>query len=91
MLRIDLSRQAVKFLKRLPPKHGRQVATKIMELRDNPTPHDSIVMKGKASLYRRADVGEYRIVYRVVADTLSVIVVGNRNDSSIYRQIERKL
>ena len=91
MLRIDLSRQAAKVLTRLPPKHARQVSTKIMELRENPSPHDSIAMKGKAASYRRADVGEYRIVYRVVADTLYVVVVGNRNDGRVYRQLERKL
>ena len=91
MLKIDLSRQTKKFLKRVQPKHGKQIARKIQELRRNPRPHDSWPLKGKASAYRRADVGEYRIVYRVEGDTLRVYVVGRRNDADVYRRLERIL
>ena len=91
MLRIDLRRGVVKFLRKLPPKHERQVDRKIQELRQNPRPHDLWPLKGKASAYRRADVGEYRIVYRVEGDTLRVYVVGRRNDSDVYRRLERIL
>ncbi len=90
MLKVDVSRQAAKFLKGLPPKHGQQVAVKIMQLREDPQPHDSIQMKGKAATYRRADVGEYRIVYCVKGDTLQVVLVGKRNDEEIYRMLARK-
>ena len=91
MLKIDSSRQATKFLKRVQPKHGKQIARKIQELRRNPRPHDSRPLKGRESVYRRADVGEYRIVYRVEGDTLRVYIVGRRNDSDVYRRLERFL
>jgi len=90
MLKINPSRQAAKFLKRLPPKQARQVARKITELRTNPEPHDSRQLKGKVSAYRRADVGEYRIIYRVEKDTLNLVVVGKRNDDEAYRILLRK-
>ena len=45
MLKINLSRQAVKRLKKLPDKHAKQVATKITELTSNPYPQDSLKLK----------------------------------------------
>ncbi len=48
-------------------------------------------LKGKAAAFRRADIGEYRIVYRVEGDTLYLTVIGKRNDSSVYRIVARKL
>jgi mRNA interferase RelE/StbE len=91
MLSLDLSRQAAKFLRGLPSKHAKQIAGKIVALRDDPEPPDSATLKGKASAYRRADVGEYRIVYSVDADTLRVFVIGKRNDDEVYRLLQRKL
>lgn len=91
MLRIDLRRDVRKFVAALPPKHARQVARKILGLAENPEPHDSIVLKGKSAAFRRADVGEYRIVYRVEGETLKVVLVGKRNDSEIYRRLKRLL
>lgn len=88
MLKIDISKRAGKFLTKVPPKHGRQLATKIQELRTNPEPHDSQVLKGH-SPYRRADVGEYRIVYFVQENTLRIDLVGKRNDDDIYKQLKR--
>jgi mRNA interferase RelE/StbE len=91
VLRIDLSRPAAKFLQAVPPKHGRQIAAKIAALRDDPEPHDSIRMKGEAAAFRRADVGEYRIVYQVEGDLLRIVLVGRRNDSDVYRRLERRI
>jgi mRNA interferase RelE/StbE len=94
MLKLDPSRQAHKFLKHLQasnPKHARQFVHKIQALRDDPQPPGSTLLKGKAAAYRRADIGEYRIVYRVEADTLKLALIGKRNDADIYRQLERKL
>lgn len=94
MLKIDPSRQAQKFLQELQqgsPKHARQLAHKLQALREDPAPPDAASMKGKAATWWRVDAGEYRIVYRVEADTLKVAVIGRRNDAAVYRQLERKL
>jgi mRNA interferase RelE/StbE len=88
MRKVDLSRQAAKFLRQLPPKHGRQVAAKISQLAADPEPPDSKPLKGYP--YLRADSGEYRIVYEHAADELRVLIVGNRNDDEVYRQLRRR-
>jgi len=75
----------------LATKHAKQIAGKIVSLRENPEPPDSVALKGKASEYRRTDIGEYRIIYRVESDTLRVFIIGKRNDDEVYRLLQRKL
>ncbi|NUM88728.1 MAG: type II toxin-antitoxin system RelE/ParE family toxin [Bdellovibrionales bacterium] len=88
MLKIDLSKRAGKFLQKLPGKQARQLAIKIQSLRSHPEPPDSLPQKGHAP-FRRADAGEYRIIYFVESDTLVVILVGKRNDDEICKQLKR--
>ena len=88
MLKIEIAKRAAKLLARLLPKHARQLAIKIQDLRMNPAPHDSKLLKGHAP-YRRADMGEYRIIYFVQGDILKIDLVGKRNDDEIYKQLRR--
>ena len=88
MLKIEISKRAAKFLKELHGKQARQVGTKIQELRNNPSPNDSIKLKGHP--YRRTDIGEYRIVYYVETDILKIHVVGKRNDDEVYKILRRE-
>jgi mRNA interferase RelE/StbE len=88
MLKIEISKRAGKFLTTLPPKQGRQLAVKIQQLRENPEPNDSLLLKGFAP-YRRADQGEYRIIYYVQDDILKVDLIGKRNDDDVYKQLRR--
>ncbi len=88
MLRLDLSKKTLPFLDKFPPKQFKQVSNKIFSLMTNPEPHDSKELKGYP--YRRADIGEYRIVYRVEGDVLKIAVVGKRNDSDVYKKLARR-
>jgi mRNA interferase RelE/StbE len=83
VLKLDLTRQARRFLETLPPKQFRQVVNKVFSLMSVPDSPDTIQMHGYP--YRRADIGEYRIVYRVESGTLKVACVGKRNDDEVYR------
>ncbi len=88
-LRVD--RQTVKGLARLDAKRFRQVVTRILDLGQDPRPHDSEELQG----YRdpevpgrkgfRVDQGEYRILYTVdqVRRVVIVFRVGHRSD--VYR------
>jgi mRNA interferase RelE/StbE len=90
MLRLRLSKDASDFLPTRQPKHQRQIAAKIQTLRDDPSPIDSKAIIGQRREFRRADIGEYRIIYRVEADTLFVAAIGKRNDDEVYRKLRRK-
>jgi len=90
MLEIRLSNQAGKFLKKLVPKHRKQVAGKIKELMSNPLPHDSKTVRGHPP-YMRADIGEYRLIYKTQDDRqlLLVAIIGKRNDDHVYKLFQR--
>ena len=89
MLRVNLSRQSAKFIRKLTAKHARQVAAKITQLRSNPYPQDSLKLKGYA--YHRTDIGEYRIIYQVEESVLEILLIGKRNDDEVYKKLKRKL
>lgn len=82
-----MRRDAGKFIDRIPQKHARQILEKIEALRIDPEPGDSSLLKGAP--YRRADAGEYPIIYWFDDTTLSVVLVGKRNDDDVYRQLKR--
>lgn len=89
MLRLDLTKDAKKFLARLPSKHKKQVARKIEELRANPQPHDSILMKNSTDTFRNTS-GEYRIIYKFDDTALRISIIGKRNDGEAYKAYKRK-
>lgn len=74
MLKVEISKRAEKFIRKLQVKQARQIIAKILELRLNPEPQDSKQLKGFEN-YRRADVGEYRIVYFVRGSIILVDVL----------------
>ena len=83
MLKLDITKQVLKFFRPLPAKQYRQIFNKILALMEDPEPTDSSPLIGYP--YRRADIGEYRIVYRVEEDCLKVALIGKRNDDEVYR------
>ncbi len=87
MLELNLDRRAEKFIEKRPPKHRGQMYRKLEELLVNPVPPDPKPLGGHALL--RADVGEYRIVYRVEGSFLHVYLVGKRNDDEVYKKLKR--
>ena len=89
MYKLEITRAAGKFLEQLPAKQFRQVVLTVLKLRQNPEAHDSKQLRGYPE-YKRVDVGEYRVIYRLEADTLVIALVGKRNGDEIYKQFRRK-
>ena len=87
MNKLDITKTAVKFLERLPPKQFRQIVRTVFKLRELSEPHDSKQLVGHPE-YRRVDIGEYRTIYRIDDDTVKICVIGKRNDSEIYRRFK---
>ena len=90
MLKINLSKDAERFLKKIPAKHSKQIAERLYTLLQDPEALPSVELKGYAP-YRRAKSGEYRIIFYVEEDTLFVPLIGKRNDDEVYQLLKRFL
>jgi mRNA interferase RelE/StbE len=86
VLKLNITKQVLKFFRPLPAKQYRQVFNKTLGLMEDPEPHDSSPLIRYR--YRRADIGEYRVVYRVEKNCLKVALIGKRNDDEVYRQLK---
>ena len=87
MLKLDLSRDALGFIRTLNPKQYRQVVGTVFRLLQNPEPQDASALIGYP--YHRVDISEYRIIYNVDRDVLKVFLIGKRNNE-IYRILRRR-
>ena len=87
MLTINVSRQAEKYLLKIPVKHAKQIAKTIVQLQQDHQ-RQSIALKGYDPFYR-AKSGEYRIIFFVDHKTLHITLIGKRNDDEIYKLIKR--
>ena len=88
MYKLDITKSVDRFLNKLKPKQFRQILQTILKLRLDPNSHDSKQLIGSPE-YRRVDIGEFRIIYRVEADVIKIAVVGKRNDNEVYRKFEK--
>ena len=83
MRTLAYTHDAIKFLKNLDAKQFRQLGLKVFSLLSDPRPNDSIEMKGGKGRFR-VDVGEFRIIYRFDENSVSILVIGKRNDGEVY-------
>ena len=89
-LSIKISKQAGKFIGKLPPKQYKQVVNAALSLMKEPEPHDSKLLKGSKDNNRRVDIGEYRVIYREQDEIILVLVIGKRNDDEVYEILDRQ-
>jgi mRNA interferase RelE/StbE len=62
-----------------------RIRSAVRALADDPTPSDSIAMRGKGIGLYRLRVGRYRIVYRLKEERLSVLVIRVGHGSEVYK------
>lgn len=86
----NLSEDAIDFVRSISPKHARQILLKIIALCNDSRPNDAQPLKNSPEGYWRADIGEYRIIYRDANDILEIPLVGKRNDDEVYKRLSRK-
>lgn len=91
MKHLKMSNQAAKFLATLDAKQYRQVGQKVFSLLQNSEPPDSAGLAGAKNGERRADAGEYRIIYTTSETEVDVQVIGKRNGDEVYRIWQRML
>lgn len=88
-MKLEITKQADKFWSDLQAKQYKQIGKTVLGLLKEPHPHDSAELKGAENGERRVDVGEYRVVYTFEGDTISILVIGLRNDGDVYKIWER--
>ena len=78
---VTLTRQAEKFLSKIPKNYYQSISEHLIALGNNPFPHGSIKLHGSDNDYR-IRVGPYRILYTVHHKELiiAVITIGHRKD-----------
>lgn len=77
-IRFD-EQHAYRPLRKLEVKAGLTILTAIMDLAADPYPPASKQLVGSDAL-RRLRVGDYRVIYEVVADAIQVHEVGHRRE-----------
>jgi mRNA interferase RelE/StbE len=83
---LQIGKPAVKSLKALELKPFKQIMVKILLLQSDPKPQDCKALKGYPGGYR-VDQGEFRILYTIEENTISIFRVGKRNDGEVYRNL----
>jgi len=90
MHKLNPTKDALDFWNGLDPKQYRQIGRKILSLLLDPFPNDSKSLVGYSG-YFRVDCGEYRIIYKLETDTIKLVLIGLRNDGTVYKKLDRKL
>ena len=88
--KVEIRPAALEFIRKLSPKHQRQIRSKIDGLENNPRPANAEQLRGYADFWRLRS-GDYRIIYTIQDQILlvTVVTVGNRGD--IYERLRRML
>jgi mRNA interferase RelE/StbE len=81
---VEFLRTALKELAKLPVEVKQRIASKIEELKTNPYPPGVKALKnGEGRL--RLRVGDYRVIYRVEADQLVIVIIKIGHRKNIYK------
>lgn len=80
MLKITISKQALKVLQKMQPKQARRIRDVIKLIAENPERDDLDIKKMVNMDAYRVRVGQYRVIYSEDGHILDVIRVGVRGD-----------
>ncbi|NJO24574.1 MAG: type II toxin-antitoxin system RelE/ParE family toxin [Bacteroidia bacterium] len=80
MYKVVIERYAEKQLAKIPPPDFNRIAKAISALSENPRPHGYKKLKGRPGY--RVRIGNYRVIYAIQDNILTVFVIdiGDRKD-----------
>jgi mRNA interferase RelE/StbE len=84
MYRIKVTRAAERDLTALPKSVFKRVDAKIQSLAEDPYPRGA--KKLEDTLFR-VRIGDYRIIYQIVSDTITVVIIRVRHRREVYRSL----
>ncbi len=82
--RIDVLPAAVREMRRIHPQMRARVRGAVLKLAANPRPPGAVALKDRPG-FLRVRVGDYRVIYSVQDDVLTVVVVRVGHRSDVYR------
>ena len=82
--RIEWKKSTRKDLRKLPPGITERIVGVVENLAENPFPHGVEKLSGSEHAYR-IRLGDYRIVYEVVAESKLVEIQRVRHRKDVYR------
>jgi mRNA interferase RelE/StbE len=83
--RVEFLRSAQRAFNRLPRPVQERLEPRIAALADDPRPPGVVAMAGEAGALRLR-IGDYRIVYRVQDETLTIQIVRVGHRREVYRE-----
>ena len=82
--RIEIKRSAVKEIRKLPDSVLPRVMRTIEGLKENPRPAGARKLSGGEEY--RVRVGDYRVVYTIAEEVVTVYIVRVRHRREVYRR-----
>ena len=76
--KIIWDKKAIDLLNKLEVMISRRIVLKVKELQENPFSKDIKRLKGET--YFRLRVGDYRVIFDIIRDTIIVLNVGHRKN-----------
>lgn len=83
---IEFKGSAAKTLKKLPKSAQKRIVAKLTEFETSLPPAEETKMKGD-NPFHRVRVGDYRIIYEIQNDVLTILVIKIGHRKEIYRHI----
>ncbi|OAV63330.1 Plasmid stabilization system protein [Bacteroidales bacterium Barb6XT] len=84
MYNLIIDKKAKKELSRLPIEYYRLIMKRISSLKQNPRPFGYCKLSGSDNKYR-IRIGDYRVVYSIKDDVLTVKVIKIDHRSEVYK------
>ena len=84
MYKIEFKKRVEKDLRKIEHKNQSNIFNKIKELSANPYPNSSSKLVETDSCYRLR-VGNYRIIYQVDENILSILIIRIRHRKDVYK------
>lgn len=81
--KIEIKRSAIKEIRKLPTSDLKMILNKIESLADNPRPFGAIKLSIQEKYRLRC--GDYRILYSIKDDVLTIYIVKVSHRKEVYR------
>ena len=84
--RIEFKRSAAKALRNIPKSDQKRISDRIDSLSEN-LPDPAITKMKGDNPFHRIRVGEYRIIYEIQGDLLTIMVLKIAHRKEVYRRL----